>query len=547
MLHQMQSLRQYKITLPKLSIHPITLLLLVSIFVTLTGNITFFSKLNAVYPFFTFWAFSLSIILVIVSITSLLCLLLNALLPLKLTVALILAITVLSSYFTDQYGIIINTDMIRNALETDTSEAADLFSTQLLIDFLLLCILPLILLSICKIKKRTFTVTILHTGSTAMGCLLVIIICVFGFSNQYASFIREHKSLRSYIVPLQPVYAGIKFTADSLASQATHAYVMMTTTSAIPKTDDHRELVIMVVGETARADHFSLNGYHRKTTPLLEQEDHIVNFTDMTSCGTSTAISVPCMFSVAPRETFNVDKAKYTENVLDILAKANISVLWRDNNSDSKGVADRVAYQSYRNADVNPICDTECRDEGMLNGLQEYIDNQQQDILIVLHQMGSHGPAYYKRYPKEFEIFSPACQTNELSNCTDQQIINAYDNTIIYTDYFLSKVITLLKHNTPKYETSMLYVSDHGESLGENNVYLHGLPFLFAPQAQTKVPLIIWVGGSSDIDLQKTLAVKDIPNSHDAVSHAILTAFEIQSDLHVLNILPLIKMKDETH
>jgi lipid A ethanolaminephosphotransferase len=547
MLHQMQSLRQYKITLPKLSIHPITLLLLVSIFVTLTGNITFFSKLNAVYPFFTFWAFSLSIILVIVSITSLLCLLLNALLPLKLTVALILAITVLSSYFTDQYGIIINTDMIRNALETDTSEAADLFSTQLLIDFLLLCILPLILLSICKIKKRTFTVTILHTGSTAMGCLLVIIICVFGFSNQYASFIREHKSLRSYIVPLQPVYAGIKFTADSLASQATHAYVMMTTTSAIPKTDDHRELVIMVVGETARADHFSLNGYHRKTTPLLEQEDHIVNFTDMTSCGTSTAISVPCMFSVAPRETFNVNKAKYTENVLDILAKANISVLWRDNNSDSKGVADRVAYQSYRNADVNPICDTECRDEGMLNGLQEYIDNQQQDILIVLHQMGSHGPAYYKRYPKEFEIFSPACQTNELSNCTDQQIINAYDNTIIYTDYFLSKVITLLKHNTPKYETSMLYVSDHGESLGENNVYLHGLPFLFAPQAQTKVPLIIWVGESSDIDLQKTLTIKDIPNSHDAVSHAILTAFEIQSDLHVLNILPLIKMKDETH
>jgi lipid A ethanolaminephosphotransferase len=164
-----------------------------------------------------------------------------------------------------------------------------------------------------------------------------------------------------------------------------------------------------------------------------------------------------------------------------------------------------------------------------------------------LHQMGSHGPAYYKRYPKEFEIFSPACQTNELSNCTDQQIINAYDNTIIYTDYFLSKVITLLKYNTPKYETSMLYVSDHGESLGENNVYLHGLPFLFAPQAQTKVPLIIWVGGSSDIDLQKTLALKDIPNSHDAVSHAILTAFEIQSDIHVLNILPLIKMKDETH
>jgi lipid A ethanolaminephosphotransferase len=454
-------------------------------------------------------------------------------------------ITVISSYFTDQFGVTINTDMIRNALETNVSEAADLFSVKLLLLFLLLCVFPLALLSRCTIKKLKFTVVIGHTGLTAIGCLLVIIICVFSFSSQYASFIREHKPLRSYISPLQPIYAVIKFNSTSLISHAKQTFVMMTATAAIPATDLHRELIIVVVGETARADHFSLNKYPRQTNPLLEKESNLVNFTDITSCGTSTAISVPCMFSVVSREKFNVYDAKYTENVLDILSKANISVLWRDNNSDSKGVADRVTYQNYQNNDVNPVCDTECRDVGMLDGLQEYIDNQQQDILIVLHQMGSHGPAYYKRYPKEFEVFEPSCQTNELSSCSDEEIINAYDNSILYTDYFLSEVIAFLKNNTPRYETSMFYISDHGESLGENNVYLHGLPFTFAPQAQTKVPVIAWIGESSDIDLTSTLALKDIPNSHDAVSHTILTAFEIESDIPLLHTLPLIKMEED--
>lgn len=458
---------------------------------------------------------------------------------------LVLFVTAIAAHFTDQYGITIDIDMIRNTLETDTSEAFDLFSVNLLLTFLFLGILPVTVFLLSPLKKLKYVNVLIQNSLASLVCLLVIIVCIFSFSNQFASFIREHKPLRSYITPLQPIYSVLKFASTSLASKADQTFVMMTTTATIPSTDLHRELVIVVVGETARADHFSLNGYHRQTNPLLEKESNLVNFTDITSCGTSTAISVPCMFSVLPRETFNVDDAKHTENVLDILAKANISVLWRDNNSDSKGVADRVLYQSYRSNDVNPVCDVECRDIGMLDGLQEYIDNQHQDILIVLHQMGSHGPAYYKRYPKKFEVFTPACQTNELSDCTDQQIINAYDNTIIYTDYFLSEVIAFLKRNTPRYETAMLYVSDHGESLGENNVYLHGLPFAFAPKAQKKVPIIAWIGDSSDIDLDKTIALKNIPNSHDAVSRAILDVFEIESDVQPSNIIPLFSVEDD--
>jgi len=298
----------------------------------------------------------------------------------------------------------------------------------------------------------------------------------------------------------------------------------------IPATDNDHELIIMVVGETARSDRFSLNGYQRNTNPALVLENRLISYTHISACGTSTAISVPCMFALAGHENFDRKTAKQTENILDLLDHAGVSVLWRDNNSDSKGVAVRIKYEDYKNPTVNPVCDTECRDIGMLHGLQNYIDAQEGDILIVLHQMGNHGPAYYKRYPPEVEHFKPACHSAELSECSAEEINNAYDNAIRYTDYFLSMVIALLKANTPTFETTMLYVSDHGESLGENGLYLHGMPYLFAPREQTLVPLIIWAGSSSDIDLTSARAYHTMDNSHDAVFHALLSLFEIKSN-----------------
>jgi len=219
----------------------------------------------------------------------------------------------------------------------------------------------------------------------------------------------------------------------------------------IDKNDIGKKLVILVVGETARADRFSLNGYHKKTNPLLEKEG-LISFKNMYSCGTSTAVSVPCMFSKFTREQYDAEKGQTYENILDVLSRAEVNVLWRDNNSGSKGVALRIPYENYQTKKLNPICDTECRDEGMLVGLQKYINNHKGNILIVLHQMGNHGPAYYKRYPKKFEIFTPTCKDKNLENCTEEQINNSYDNAIAYTDYFLSKAIRLLKKNSTNYE-----------------------------------------------------------------------------------------------
>jgi lipid A ethanolaminephosphotransferase len=368
-----------------------------------------------------------------------------------------------------------------------------------------------------------------------MSALIIAVICLFSFSDAYAVFFRQHKPVRFYTNPTYALYSVGELVAENSIAVAADGIdlnlEMLTTAASAFISPDHsgHELVIMVIGETARSDRFSLNGYPRVTNPHLAKERGVVSYTNISSCGTSTGYSVPCIFSSLSRDDYSQNEAAGMENVLDVLTRVGVSVLWRDNNSSSKGVADRIEYENFRSPDINPSCDTECRDVGMLDGLQAYIDAKRGDILIVLHQMGSHGPAYFKRYPPEFELFTPACKTEDISQCSDEEVGNAYDNTIVYTDYFLSKVIQLLKSNTPKFETAMLYVSDHGESLGEKGMYLHGIPYAFAPKEQTEVPLIFWLGESSDIDLASAINLSEERNSHDAVFHALLAAFEVEN------------------
>jgi|TARA_R110002124_G_scaffold267309_1_gene434480 lipid A ethanolaminephosphotransferase len=253
------------------------------------------------------------------------------------------------------------------------------------------------------------------------------------------------------------------------------------------------------------------------------------------------------MFSFDNRESFDNKKARRTQNVLDVISKAGVSVLWRDNNSSSKGVADRVEYQNFKSPELNSVCDIECRDIGMLDGLQGYIDDQEGSVLIVLHQMGNHGPAYYKRYPKDFEKFTPACQTSELSACETSEIVNAYDNAILYTDYFINETINLLEENNTNFETAMFYIGDHGESLGKNGLYLHGMPYMLAPEEQTHVPLIAWFGSSSHVDMESTVKQSKKESSHDAFSFSLLHALNISTDMSLPEKAPspLFVMQEE--
>jgi lipid A ethanolaminephosphotransferase len=451
----------------------------------------------------------------------------------KVVLIILLLFSSLSAYFMDTYHIVIDDTMIDNILQTDVNESLDLFSFQQVIYILLLGVLPSIVVWRVNIRPSSLKKAFFNRLLLIVGVLLGLALLILSLSNFYASFAREHKSLRLYANPSYYVYSSIKYVSSFFES-AQIPFQKIALDAKI-STDEHRELIVFVVGETARADHFSLNGYKKETNPYLEKED-VISFDNVWACGTSTAHSVPCMFSIYTRDNFSKSKAKNTENALDVLKRAGVNVLWLDNNSNSKGVADRVDYQSFKSSDVNPICDIECRDEGMLYNLQAYIDaHPKGDIFIVLHQMGNHGPAYYKRYPAEFERFKPLCKTNQLEKCTVEEINNAYDNALLYTDYFLSKVIKILRNNDDIFESVLLYASDHGESLGEDNLYLHGLPYLIAPDSQKNMPLIMWFGSGfekEEIDFKAVRSRAHKKLSHDNLFHTILGLMEIQTEVY---------------
>jgi lipid A ethanolaminephosphotransferase len=226
-----------------------------------------------------------------------------------------------------------------------------------------------------------------------------------------------------------------------------------------------------------------------------------------------------------PREKYTQEEAAQEENLLDVLSRAGFSILWRDNNSSSKGVAARLKEENIRHLDQN--------DEALLTGLDNYIKSLKHDAVIVLHQLGSHGPAYHKRYPEEFNKFKPGCNTNEIQSCKKSDLVNTYDNTILYTDYILTKIIETLENNT-QLNTAMIYISDHGESLGEYGIYLHGTPYLIAPKEQTHIPWIMWLSDSFSqefgVDVN-SLRVKAETGkySHDNFFHSVLGLLDIKT------------------
>lgn len=511
------------------------LIFFVTLFVAFFDNLTFAKKVLEVYPF------SVSNIFFLFSLFFSFLLFLNILLNLvsfKKTVKPILIIFLifgaLIGYFNDTHGTIVNDAMIFNIIKTDLNEMYDLVNLKSLLTMFFLGIVPSLLVFKTEIKESTFKKELVLKLKVIFSSLAIISLLLVSNGKSFASFFREHKPLRYYTNPTFMVYSTGK-VISKLLSNKNVPFQTIADDAIIMHDENAPKITIFIVGETARADHFSLNGYRKNTNPLLKNED-VISFSKMYSCGTSTATSVPCMFSKDGRSNFSEIGARNSENVLDILNKTKkVKVLWRDNNSDSKGVAERSNYEDYKNPELNKVCNPECRDEGMLIGLDEVIKNNKgKDIFIVLHQMGSHGPAYYKRYPDQFEIFKPACKTNQIEECHVDEINNSYDNTILYTDYFLSKVIEFLKNYSLNYQTSMFYVSDHGESLGENGLYLHGYPYLLAPDEQIRPASIFWADGiiRKNINWDLLKMTKDIQNSHDFVFHSILGLLDVKTQIY---------------
>lgn len=509
-----------------------TLVLCVAAFVTLTGNRAFFKHAAAVY-FPHSVGFLLGLAVILFALNFLLFTLIGTRRTIRWLGALLLMVSAVVAYYMDTFDVVIDQVMLTNAAQTQTREVLDLFTPKFMVYIVLLGVLPAWWLLRQSVVKTTFKKAFWAKFKAIALSLLLVAVCAGGFGKHLASFAREHKAMRFYTNPLTYLYSAGQFVTAAIDNKTRHFEAIGTDATIEPNKKPHT-LMVLVVGETARADHWSLNGYGKNTNPLLAQEPDAVSLTQLSSCGTSTAVSVPCMFTNLGRDGYSERKFNSTENVLDVLKRAGVEILWRDNNSSSKGVAERVPYQDYQTAQLNPICDVECRDEGMLVGLPEFIkQHADHDILIILHTMGSHGPAYFKRYPKPFERFTPACQDNQLENCSQEAISNAFDNTIVYTDYVLEKTIALLKTQQNDFATAMIYLSDHGESLGENGVYLHGLPYAIAPEAQKHPAALLWVGQNfKGLNAQKLRTIANQPLSHDNLFDTLLGGFGVKTSIY---------------
>lgn len=437
-----------------------------------------------------------------------------------------------SAYFMDTYGVVIDKEMLRNVLETDSRESIALFSAKLAAYVFFIGALPSWMIFKVRIAwdnpwreliSRLFTTII-----ALVGCLLIIL----SLPSHYSSFFRNHKEVRLLANPLGFVTAGISLAGEAKKSMVKIEPISIGATLGDGILQQSKPvLMVLVVGEAARGASFGIAGYARDTTPLLSRQD-IFYFNNFSSCGTSTAVSLPCMFSTLSRKEYKDVLAKSRHGLLDFIQNAGIDVLWRENNSGCKGVCDRVPTESFEHAPLSEWCNrSNCYDEVLLHDLNSKVSGNNQ--VIVLHQNGSHGPAYDRRYPESMRFYTPVCKTNQLQHCSNEEVVNAYDNTIRYTDYFLNQVIEWLISQQKTHNVAMMYVSDHGESLGENRLYLHGLPYAIAPEFQTRVPFIFWAssGFYQDRGLAKN-CLSDIRTndfSHDNLFHSVLGLIDINT------------------
>lgn len=529
---------EYRPSLFSLTMSSTKLIVLLSFAFVIFYNTAFFHALAKVVDFSTMkgFLFGASIALLVGIVTALVLSLIVLPRIAKPILIFILIAAAFASYFMNAYGIVIHQTMIQNTLETDTKEAFGLFNTTLAFYILILGILPSIWITRLNINFGSFKQEVMRKLKLWGIALLIIIALLMCFSADYASFFRNNKSVRQLANPTNFIYATISYLSESNKSLTVAPMGKDATLNAFGQSLTKPILFILVVGETARADHFSINGYEKPTTPLIAQQN-IINYSQVTSCGTETAVSVPCMFSTLGRSKYSDKKAKSQEGLLDIVQHSGYSVLWRDNNSGCKGTCNRVPYENMANLKIADLCnEEECFDNILLHNLNEKIIDMHGNKLIVLHQKGSHGPEYYRRYPENMEVFKPVCRVNKLQDCSSEEINNAFDNTIHYTDFFLNSTIEWLKTQNAFYNTALIYLSDHGESLGEKNLYLHGMPYVIAPDEQKHIPFFFWFsdGFAQDnkINSECLRALTSNEYSQDNLFHTTLGLLNIDTSLY---------------
>jgi lipid A ethanolaminephosphotransferase len=445
-----------------------------------------------------------------------------------------------AAYFIHTFNVLLDPTMMENVLRTDRNEAVDLINFELFAWVLAWSALPVAFIWLVRIRRLPLLRAVLTRGAAVGAAVILAVLAILPISRDISSFMRNQREARYLITPSNYIWGlalnsmhtarDVHVVREPVGRDAHLMHVALDTSAP--------RVFVLVVGETARAANFSLFGYPRPTNPELAKLD-VTAFSNVKSCGTSTEVSVPCMFSPYGRADYDERRIRNSETLLDVLVRAGYRVRWIDNQSGCKGVCKGpgVEYEKMDPASAPDLCkDGECFDEIMTRRLKAGLADVHGNTVFVLHMMGNHGPAYFRRYPPQFRRFLPDCPTAQLRNCAREEIVNSYDNAILYTDHVLAALVGVLRAQTTRLDTAMLYVSDHGESLGENGLYLHGIPYAIAPQVQTHVPMITWLSAelaaATRVDLVCLRARSAEKLSHDNLFHSMLGLLDVQTSVY---------------
>jgi lipid A ethanolaminephosphotransferase len=489
------------------------------------------------------WGFGLALGVGITALQALLLALVAHRTVVKPLLAVLAVVAALATYYGNRFGVYFDPSMLRNVLRTQPAEARELITWAMAPYVLLQAGVPLWLLSRWQVPQRQWAPALgYRLGALALAAAALIAAMMLSF-QPLSSTMRNHKELRYLITPASVAWSTLS-TLRADARGAVVARVPIGLDAAKGPTWAARKrplLTVLVVGETARAANWGLSGYERNTTPELAQRG-VINFADVTSCGTSTEVSLPCMFAPLGRRDYNEDRIRGSESLLHVIARTGIGMTWRDNQTGCKGVCDGLPTERVEATAAPALCDRgHCFDEALLDGLDARLDQLTKSgagagQVLVLHMLGNHGPSYFRRYPTAFSRFEPACGSDDLQQCSQQEIVNAFDNALLYTDHVLAMLIDRLAAASDRVDASLVYVSDHGESLGEAGLFLHGVPYIVAPKVQTQVPMVMWFSsgfaqaGGLDVNCMRERAAA--PASHDDLFHTLLGLTDVSTAIY---------------
>ncbi|MBT9491724.1 MAG: phosphoethanolamine--lipid A transferase [Paucibacter sp.] len=540
-------------------------LLAVSLFWAVAANRYFFAAALKGRSFDdpSAWGFAAAMVVLVLALHVFLLALVANRWTVKPLLAVLIVTTAFASWFMQAYGVYLDPTMVRNTLRTDPAEAGELISAALLLHVLIYAGLPLALLWRVRIVKRPWRrAALVRLGLLAVA-VLAMVASVMAVFQPFSSLMRNHKEIRYLITPANYVWSlGSTLAAEARGATKPRQAVGLDATAG-PSWATRRKpmVVVFVVGETARAANWGLNGYARQTTPQLAQiaampGSSLISFGDVRACGTNTETSLPCMFSAVGRRDYDEARIRGTDSLLHIVARAGVGVQWRDNQSGCKGVCEGLPNDAVSSLNAPGLCEGDrCLDEGLIADLDARLS-----LLIgrsthgavaasapaaalapqlwLMHQLGNHGPSYFRRYPATFKRFEPACEQDDLRLCSQQEITNAYDNALLYTDHVLASLIAKLKARASEVDSAVIYVSDHGESLGENGLFLHGIPYAIAPDVQTRVPMLMWASSgfaeAAGVDwdcLRRRAAPTEPPVLHDHLFHTVMGLLDVRSEL----------------